>query len=370
MDFVVGIPSFNDADSIENLATECDLALRRLGLAKRCVLVNADSDSDDGTADAFLSASTAVSKRVLSCRKGKGAGVRALAESVIEQGARGLVLVDADISFIEPEWIGGLLQALLDGFDAAFARRPPVWNRGDLTYDLCYPALARLRRVRVREPIAPTQAYSSHLLRAATWPRWNDDVCGFGVDFYLAYVGVGHRWTEVVHPTRLDHKLRTFGPIEGPALTSGPKFGQVLRTVREVALGQPQQPRSPLIEFSRGSGLLPACGAVTWDADYENLTYRTEAVLLDMLRNNTTLDCDLAECLRDELESQPYRGLSWQLWKKALRLWMSPDSRGLTAKWMEALLLGRRVGFYHGQRGKTDWYAAVERQVADFANCE
>ncbi len=65
----VGIPTHQEADSIENVVRQVDDGLARLFDPAECVIVNVDSDSPDGTSEIFLSASTACRKEafVIEC---------------------------------------------------------------------------------------------------------------------------------------------------------------------------------------------------------------------------------------------------------------------------------------------------------------
>jgi hypothetical protein len=55
MRIVVGIPSFQEADSIAFVTARADEGLARFGPSVDCVIVNADGNSPDGTAQVFLS---------------------------------------------------------------------------------------------------------------------------------------------------------------------------------------------------------------------------------------------------------------------------------------------------------------------------
>ncbi len=364
---VIGIPSYNEADSIGRVLKETDVALQELGLVNNCIIVNVDNMSSDGTVEIFNSTPTQASKASFkSLTPGKGSNVKMLAEYVVHEERDGLIIVDSDLSYVEPSWINDLYNGLAAGYDTVFARRPPLWNRGDLTYQLCFPALAALRGIRIREPIAPTQAYSKKTLRLSLEYFWDEDILGFGVDIFLASMAEKGRWAEAIMPLVLQHKLRSFTPSLDQALTRGPKFGQVLRTIRNIAQAEPHKKYEVAQESIVGPRHTFSFAPVIRDEEYEYLTDKTFNAL-DALTRNLKLPSDLRNLILAEAKLRAtYIGISWATWQKALKSWMFDSKTTLDAHSMEVLLLSRCVGFYHELMGRSDWYEVVESQVNEF----
>ena len=70
VDLIVGVPSYNEVDSIAHVVRQCDGGLGQYFPAFRTLIVNADNDSKDGTRDAFLSTETESPKFYISTPNG------------------------------------------------------------------------------------------------------------------------------------------------------------------------------------------------------------------------------------------------------------------------------------------------------------
>jgi len=155
-DIVVGIPSYNEADSI---AVPVDVASQ--GLLKHfaghsSVIINVDNHSSDGTQEAFLGTPTKIPKIYVSTPeevKGKGHNLRNLFEVAAELKAKAIVTVDADLKSMTPSWIQHLAEPLFDGYDYVV----PIYTRhkydGTITKNIAYPLVRTLYGLRVRQPI-------------------------------------------------------------------------------------------------------------------------------------------------------------------------------------------------------------------------
>lgn len=71
---LVGLPSFNGADTIGKVVSDIDAALRTLPFPVDATHVNADSSSVDGTSDVFLSTATSYPKKVVKTGYWSGQG--------------------------------------------------------------------------------------------------------------------------------------------------------------------------------------------------------------------------------------------------------------------------------------------------------
>jgi len=128
-EIVVGIPSYNEADSI---AVPVDMASQ--GLLKHfsdysSVIINVDNHSSDGTQEAFLNTPTKIPKIYVSTPeevKGKGHNLRNLFEVAAELKAKAIVTVDADLKSMTPSWIQHLAEPLFDGYDYVIPKSPPM----------------------------------------------------------------------------------------------------------------------------------------------------------------------------------------------------------------------------------------------------
>ena len=80
---VVGMPSFNEADSIQNVTEILDRGLVALFDPDECIIINVDNDSTDDTKSVFLGTKTRCSKQYINTggeERGKGKNLLKLFE--------------------------------------------------------------------------------------------------------------------------------------------------------------------------------------------------------------------------------------------------------------------------------------------------
>ncbi len=197
-DLIVGIPSYNEAVSI---AVPADAASR--GLVEyfpdlKCVLINVDNHSEDGTREVFLNTPTKVPKVYVSTPpgvRGKGNNLRNLFKAAVELGARAVVVVDADLKSITPAWIRYLAEPLLGRYDYV----TPIYLRhkydGTITNHIAYPLLRTLFELRVRQPIGGDFGFSGRMARAFLAEKvWNDRIANFGIDIWMTTIAIARRF--------------------------------------------------------------------------------------------------------------------------------------------------------------------------------
>lgn len=100
-DIIVGIPTYNEADSISNTLVKIDAALSRYFPKYNALIVNIDSKSSDGTNRIFLSTKTKTEKLLLSANKqprGKGTNIFVLLKLSKKLGAKHIATINADIT--------------------------------------------------------------------------------------------------------------------------------------------------------------------------------------------------------------------------------------------------------------------------------
>ena len=193
-DVIVGIPSYKEAD---NIAFPTDVASR--GLTEffgdySSVIINVDNASPDGTKEAFLSTPTEVPKAYISTPEGvqgKGNNFRNLFKASVELNAKMIIVVDADLKSITPNWIRYLGEPLKGRFDYV----TPIYVRhkydGTITNHIAYPLLRSLFGLRVRQPIGGDFAFSGKLARAFLAEKlWNDKIANFGIDIWMTTIAI------------------------------------------------------------------------------------------------------------------------------------------------------------------------------------
>ena len=187
-DIVVGLASYNEADSIDYPTQQCSLGLRKYYPDHASAIVNCDNHSPDGTEEVFLGTETEVPKIFITTppdTPGKGYNFENMFRKVFELGAQVLVCVDADLTSITPEWVKYFADPILEGYDFV----NPVYSRhkydGTITNNICYPLVYGLFCRNVRQPIggdfAMSARFAEHLIRQP-WHRTTEE---YGIDIFM-----------------------------------------------------------------------------------------------------------------------------------------------------------------------------------------
>lgn len=200
---MVGIPARNEASTIASVALAADAGLRQALPTGHNMIVLADNGSTDGTPEAFLSAATTTSRRVIQSGgdgTGKGTNVLALVRMALECDAERLILLDADVRSAEPTWIERLATAV-EGEVPTLA--VPTYRRNryeaNTTNHLASPLVAGVFGARLQQPIGGEFALNRALLRrVVTWTR-PASAALYGIDIWLTANSLreGHRVVEV-----------------------------------------------------------------------------------------------------------------------------------------------------------------------------
>ena len=226
-DIVVGIPSLNEADSISFVVSQVDKGLTKHFPKHKALIVNVDNCSPDNTKGAFLRTKTKNRKRYISTPagiKGKGHNFFNLFNLVESVGAQAILVVDADLKSITPDWVLKMLTPVFRGYDYVL----PLYSRneydGTITNFICYPLLYGLLANNIRQPIAGDFAFSSHLSHHYLKLKWFPNTYQFGIDIFMTMNAIlgGFKIGQVVLGSKI-HKP------SAPKL--GPMFTQVVSTL-------------------------------------------------------------------------------------------------------------------------------------------
>jgi glucosylglycerate synthase len=231
-DMVVAIPSYREAKHIAYPTTQAALGLKRYFGDKRCVLINCDNNSDDGTKEAFFAADTEGLARIyLSTApgvRGKGNNFQNLFRKVLELKAHAVVVVDADLKSITPQWIKHLGEPLFNDFGYV----APLYVRhkfdGTITNSIAYPLTRALYGRRVRQPIGGDFGFSGDLARVfLASPTWTESVSQFGIDIWMTTLAVNNN-VPICQAYMGRPKIHK---PKDPAAELGPMFSQVVGTI-------------------------------------------------------------------------------------------------------------------------------------------
>jgi hypothetical protein len=201
-DMVVGIPSYNNADTIGHVVQAAQAGLQKHFHSFKGVIVNSDGGSKDGTPERVLEATVErgallqIPYPVYPVHKlttpydgipGKGSAFRTIFLMAEKLRAKACAVVDADLRSITPEWIELLLRPILEqGFDFV----APYYLRhkydGTITNSIVYPTTRALYGKRIRQPIGGDFGFSGRLIEhCLKQDVWNGDVARFGVDIWV-----------------------------------------------------------------------------------------------------------------------------------------------------------------------------------------
>jgi len=230
-DLVVCIPSYNEADAISYPVTQADMGLQQYFSDMATVIINCDNNSPDNTRQAFLHTQTRTPKIYLSTPpgiKGKGNNFKNLFEKVVELKAKAVVVVDADLKSITPEWIRHLGNPLFQGFSYV----APLYVRhkydGTITNGIAYPMTRALYGRRVRQPIGGDFGFSGRLAQAyLESTTWNESVSHFGIDIWMTTLAINQR-IQICQAFMGRPKIHR---TKDPGLDLGPMFRQVVGTI-------------------------------------------------------------------------------------------------------------------------------------------
>lgn len=200
-DIVVGIPSYNNADTIGHVVHAVTTGLGKYFPGRRAVLVNSDGGSTDGTPDVVASATIDLGAMLVSETQsplkkivtpylgipGKGSAFRTVFEVARRLGAKACAVVDSDLRSITPEWMDLLLRPVLSG---EYDYVAPYYLRhkydGTITNSIVYPLTRTLYGAKIRQPIGGEFGFSGDLANRYLQKQvWQSEVAKFGIDIWM-----------------------------------------------------------------------------------------------------------------------------------------------------------------------------------------
>ena len=188
-ELVVGVLSYNEADSISHAARQADEGLALYFPDVRAVVIDSDNNSADHTKEAFLKTATRVPKIYISTApglQGKGNNLRNLIGKVVELQAKAVVVVDADAQTLTPEWVKHLGEPLFKGFGFVTPLYVQHKYEGLVNHEVAYPLVRALLGRRVRQPIGVDFGLSGGLASSYVQSSlWDEGMAGFGIGVWM-----------------------------------------------------------------------------------------------------------------------------------------------------------------------------------------
>jgi len=199
-DILVGIPSYNNAHTINYVVYQVAKGLETYFPNLKTLIFISDGNSIDGTL-ATIEAMRLPSKVDLFSAtyegvSGKGSAVKAIFEAASFLGVKSVALVDSDLRSITPHWIRMLISPTLSGTGLV----TPYYMRhkydGTITNFLCYPITASLYGKEIRQPIGGDFGLSIELIKnLLESPLWQTPyVPRFGIDIFETHTALARKF--------------------------------------------------------------------------------------------------------------------------------------------------------------------------------
>lgn len=210
-DILVGIPSYNNANTIGHVVRAVQAGIAKYFPDKKAVLVNSDGGSTDGTMDVVQNTTIEDFQSILLSHKvepffkiatpyhgipGKGSAFKAIFEIAYTLNAKACAVVDSDLRSITPEWVELLIKPIID---SDFDYVAPLYQRhkydGTITNSIVYPLTRALYGKRVRQPIGGDFGFSGKLTEFyLTEDVWKTDVARYGIDIWMTTTAIANNF--------------------------------------------------------------------------------------------------------------------------------------------------------------------------------
>ncbi len=199
-DILVAIPTYNNADTIGPLLRAAQTAVLQFS-AYKTVILQTDAGSGDSTVEQARAAlngwpnliqisyplypvhKLAVSSQAIPGRDSAFQTVFATAERL---GAKACCIIDTGIRSVSTDWIGSLVQPILDsGFDFVAPQYLRHQYEGTLISGILYPMVRALFGKQIRQPIGNDFGFSGAFIRHCLSKNpWNREVVRQAVDLW------------------------------------------------------------------------------------------------------------------------------------------------------------------------------------------
>ena len=207
-DIVVGIPFYNEADTIGSVLKIATQGLKAFYPDEKCVIVAAGSPAGGGALKVVnnLPHVNGISQIAFLLNderiNGKGWSLRAIAEIARSLGAN-LAILEADlrsrcrngeIEGLAPDWVRLLLEPIKrQKMDLVISRFNRHYFESPISSHVFYPILTAIYNRRINDMVGGQWGISHSLIRTYlkdTNKLWRSDISGYGVDSWLATTAI------------------------------------------------------------------------------------------------------------------------------------------------------------------------------------
>ncbi|MBN2039399.1 MAG: glycosyltransferase [Spirochaetes bacterium] len=246
-ELIVAIPSYMEADSIAYVVRQVDKGIARYYKNYNSVIVNVDNNSEDNTKAVFLNTGTATEKKYITTPKGvrgKGNNFYNLFKFANKHIStlKAVVVVDADLKSITPEWVVHLADPILkNNYEYAVPRYSRHQFDGTITNHICYPLLYGLLGEDMRQPIGGEFSFSPEFVKYCLKNKWSPTTRQYGIDIFMTFSAIKGKFR--ICEAGLGAKIHK---ASAPKL--GPMFTQVVTTLFDELLSiKPEWINKPLL---------------------------------------------------------------------------------------------------------------------------
>jgi glycosyltransferase involved in cell wall biosynthesis len=228
-DILIGIPCFNNEQTIQHVIRMVTHGLVKHYKDKRSVIFIADGGSTDDTREVAREFEIKPwQEKVVSIYRGpggKGTALRSVFESAVRLKAAVCATVDSDLRSITADWVEYLLEPVLE---RGYQFVSPVYVRhkydGTITNNIVYNLTRALYGQRIRQPIGGDFAFSGDVARFyIDQDVWTTDVARFGIDIWMTTTAITQGFK--ICQSNLGVKIHD---VKDPGQHLGPMFRQVL----------------------------------------------------------------------------------------------------------------------------------------------
>jgi len=254
-DIIVGIPSYNEANTIDFVVEQTSLGLEKYFPNKKAVIINVDNNSLDGTKEAFFEAEANLPRIYISTEKdikGKGYNFHNLFLMSKKLKAKACVVVDADLRSFRAKWIKKMAAPIFDGYDFITPYYIRCKTDATITNQLVYPLVYGLLGWDIRQPIGGDFAFSGKMVDYWLKEKWSEGVYYYGIDIFMSLTALLKKVK--IGQVNLGSKIHN---LSNPKL--GPMFFQVTEALFKIILNNLDQIKDEIkvrkVEVLGGSSL-------------------------------------------------------------------------------------------------------------------
>lgn len=241
-DIIIGLPSYNEADSITHVTQKVDQGLRKYFPDHKALIINGDSASTDRTVEVFKDVATDTPKEtIVADKKGKGLNIFNILNRAREYEAKVIVFFDADVMSIGDDWVSKLVGPILDDYDFVTPYFIRSLYDGTITNQFAYPFFYSLYGIDIRQPIGGEVALSGAAADAILESPYPPEVERYGIDIFMTttVASVGFKITQASlgiksHKPSLSKLDRMFFQVADTFFKMAKMHKSYLNTVRSV----------------------------------------------------------------------------------------------------------------------------------------